>query len=107
MTLDEKKAALTDRANRNLINTSVITSSVIDEAADEAESITSGKDVPLYAWLDVAMYRLKINLKIQIGETDTNLYNQAIKVVRQSPTTDSTYSQTETVVKNRDETLWL
>lgn len=108
MTTAEFEAALTERAQRNLTNSSLITPEVVSLAASEAEAICEGRQVPDWAKLDIGMYRLKINIKIGLSDTDENLYKQAMKEVRNSPVIndDDTTSFGTVIVKQREES-WL
>lgn len=105
MTLEEKKQGLLLRAERNLVNTSAITDDAIEGAISDADGIVGSRIIPDYAYFDVAMYRLKILLKINPNETDQKLYDHALKLIRETPLIEDN-KQVAVVVINRSN-LWL
>lgn len=101
MTIAEKLTELEERAKRSLLNTNAITSELLQDAVRDADQIVGNKDVPAYAYFDIAIYRLKILLKIAPTEWEQSLYDDALKVVKESPIVGSTVKQTAIVCKNR------
>ena len=98
---------LKERALRNLTNTAVITDDVIAIAAEEADEICSGRVVPLWSQLDIAMYRLKVNLKIGISDSDEFSFKEAMKEVRLSPAIDSEETGGGRACVKQGENTWL
>ena len=76
--------SLNNRLISNLVNPSQISSDALAVASSEVVELCEGRDVPLYARLDIGMYRFKCSQKVQASETDTKLYEQAMKIVRSS-----------------------
>jgi len=97
--------SLSNRLLSNLVNQNQITSDNLAVASNEVLEICEGRAVPLYARLDIGVYRFKCAQKLQPSETDTKLFEQAMKIVRSSAmiglVSDTTATSGTTIVTQR------
>ena len=99
MTELELVAALEQRGSTSLLNPDELTPEVLSAVAKESLELTEGKTIPKAMLLDIAIFRLKLHLKIEVSETDETLYKQAIKKVHSTPLTSDDGTETSTQVK--------
>ena len=88
--------SLLNRARRSLQNPSVVTDEDCEIAAHESSDICAGRVVNETTRLDIAMYRLKLRLKVAISEEDEANYDRALAVLRQSAYESGAISTTAT-----------
>lgn len=77
MEIQEK---LTLRAKQSLQNKAEITEQIAEIALKEARELTKNLPLPEPTLLDIAMFRLKLLLKIEPNELDLILYKEALKI---------------------------
>ncbi|MDR2152769.1 MAG: hypothetical protein LBO72_08110 [Helicobacteraceae bacterium] len=77
--------ALKSLASSGLNNPSLAADADIDAAANEAIELIGDKVVDETTALDIAFYRLKIRLKIDVDESDMYLYQSALKRLADAP----------------------
>jgi hypothetical protein len=82
MTLAEALASL---ALSGLNNPSLAKEADIVAAANEAIELIGDKSLDETTTLDIAFYRLKIRLKIEVSEADIYLYQSALKRLANAP----------------------
>jgi hypothetical protein len=86
MTLVARLASL---AESGLLNPSIATEDDINAACEEAIRLIGSKSVNETTELDLAFYRLKNRLKIEIGEDVAFLYREALSAVKNAPYSDA------------------
>jgi len=83
--IEELIAELKKRLQKNLKNAATIDDETLNSAAVETAELVGQRIAPMYAKLDVAVYRYKMNTKIGATEMEEKLYESAIKVIRSIP----------------------
>lgn len=104
MSLLEDK--LDERLRKNLANPAQITPESIASASAEVTEIIGDRDVPMYAQLDIGVYRFKLSMKLQPSETEKTVFETAMKIVRSAPSIDPDNSTTGSVIVIQRESEW-
>lgn len=68
------------RAKQSLQNKAEITDQIVEIALKEAKDLTKNLPLPEALVLDIAMFRLKLLLKIEPTELDLILFRDALKI---------------------------
>jgi hypothetical protein len=66
--MEELTQRLLSKAQRSLYNLSEVTTELAQESLSEAMELVGNKPIPQTMLLDLAMLRLKLNLKIELNE---------------------------------------
>lgn len=66
--MEELTNKLLSKAQRSLYNTTEVTLELCQESLAEAMELTSNKPIPTTMLLDLALMRLKLNLKTELSE---------------------------------------
>lgn len=94
--MTEQEQAFYNRVTQSLYNTVELSEPIVTQALSEADAEIEGKSIAQHQLFDIAMYRLKVLLKIDPSEADTKLFNEAKKAA--SKLTDVGESTTLCVV---------
>lgn len=89
MTAEELTRRLKLRAEACLHNKSEITHNALTRAVKETIDFVGEKKAKEFAVMDFAFIRLKIYLKISLGEEDELLLREAIKEITNAPVLDA------------------
>ena len=104
--MTELENKLFDRLCNNLTNTAPVTPESVGATAAEVIDIVGNRDVPMYAQLDIGVFRFKLSMKIQPSETDKSVFDAAMKIVRSAPSIDPEIPMTGSVSVIQRESEW-
>ncbi|EJP76213.1 MULTISPECIES: hypothetical protein [Campylobacter] len=80
---------LYNRARQSLLNQAEVTQELCKKAAQEAQELTQNKQIPTPMLLDLAMFRLKLHLKVEIEEWEASLAKEALKLAQSLKSSDN------------------
>ena len=99
MTSVELAVQVQKKATTALLNPDEVTTQLAETAAGEALELVQNKEIPDAMMVDLALFRLKLWLKVEIDEHDKKLADAAIKMANGKDMASG--KTTHCVVKNR------
>lgn len=105
--MEEMILKLESRAKSALYNPEAVTPEALEQAMSEALALTEEKPIPEPMKLDLAMFRLKMILKVEPSDLDQSLAETAIKAAQKMRTTeDGTFASATYIFEGRRSETW-